>query len=85
MAYENKPNTFVLFKNENKRKDTDSDYTGTFYDGDCVEHWLNVWINETKDGRKYMKGSVGKPKEQQQSVAQPKDHAPDIDDSDLPF
>lgn len=84
MAYENKPNTFVLFKNENKRKDSDYDYSGTYYGEQCEEYWVNAWVNETKDGRKYLKGNKGKLKEQQQAPTQPKDHAPDIDE-DLPF
>jgi len=52
-----KDNTFVLFKNKDKKKDTSPDYTGhIMIDGNRKR--LSSWINETKSGDKYMKGSI---------------------------
>jgi len=58
--YEMKDNTFSLFKNEKKEKDTHPDYTGDIMvNGKKLR--LSAWINETKAGKKYMKGSVSEP------------------------
>lgn len=56
MAYEHKANTGSLFKSDKKGKETDRDYQGdALING--VEVWMSAWINETKDGKKYMKVS----------------------------
>lgn len=58
--YEMKDNTFSLFKNEKKEKDTHPDYNGDIMvNGKKLR--LSAWINETKAGKKYMKGSVSEP------------------------
>jgi len=61
MAYEQKPNTGSLFKNDKKEKDTHADYRGSATIADR-EYYLDAWINEAKDGRKYMHVKF-KPKE----------------------
>jgi uncharacterized protein (DUF736 family) len=53
MAYETKPNTGSLFKNDRKESDTHPDYKGqALING--VECWLDAWINESNSGTKYM-------------------------------
>ena len=54
MAYEQKPNTGVLFKNTNKKADNHPDYQGK-----CLVNGTNMdiaaWINTSKSkGTKYM-------------------------------
>tara|TARA_R110000851_G_scaffold134377_1_gene269649 strand:- start:507 stop:779 length:273 start_codon:yes stop_codon:yes gene_type:complete len=53
MAYENKPNTGAMFKNEKKESDKHPDFTGTFYDKDGVKMNLAMWKNESKTGKQY--------------------------------
>ena len=58
--YEMKDNTFSLFKNEKKEKDTHPDYNGDIMvNGKKLR--LSAWINETKAGKKYMKGIISEP------------------------
>jgi uncharacterized protein (DUF736 family) len=65
MAYEVKPNTGSLFKNERKEAETHADYRGSgLIDG--VEYWFDAWINTSKDGQKYMSLKF-KPKNADQS------------------
>lgn len=67
MAYETKPNTGSLFKNDKKEKDTHADYRGSaLIDG--TEYWLDSWINESANGTKYMSVKF-KPKEAKQQTA----------------
>ena len=46
-------NSGALFRNDRKEKDTQPDYTG-----ECriegVEYRLSAWLNESKNGKKYM-------------------------------
>ncbi len=52
MAFEQKDLSGSLFKNEKKQKDTDSDYQGSCkIDG--KEYWINAWLKETKEQKKY--------------------------------
>ena len=58
MAFEPKPNTGALFKNERKTKTTQPDYQGNV-NIDGVEYKLSGWIREMKDkGTKYLSLSV---------------------------
>ena len=54
MAYETKPNTGSLFKNQYKTPgDKKPDYTGTcMVDG--KEYRMSAWINTARNGTKYM-------------------------------
>jgi hypothetical protein len=55
MAYEMKPNTGSLFKNDRKETDTHPDYKGSaLLEWRLSECWLDAWINTAKDGSKYM-------------------------------
>lgn len=65
MAYEVKPNTGSLFKNERKETDSHPDYKGSGLIEGMGECWLDAWINTAKDGSKYMSLKF-KPKEARQ-------------------
>jgi len=83
MEYDN-TNRGVLFKNEEKLQDTHADYNGTI-NVDGEEYWLNAWIKESKNGKKFMSLSV-KLKEQRSAKPQAKP-APqqDLVEDDVPF
>jgi len=53
MAYETKPNTGALFKNDKQGNDRRPDYTGTCAIGGD-EYRISAWINTSKNGSKYM-------------------------------
>ena len=86
MAYEIRPNSGSLFKNE-KQKENHPDYKGSaMING--VEMWMSAWLKTGANGTKFMSFSF-QPKEQQQ--AQPAARAkpapaaaPEFDD-DMPF
>lgn len=85
MAFQSKPNSWSLFKNDRKENDRHPDYKGQ---GNLagVEVWLSAWVRETKDGKKYFSGTFT-PKEQQgragTSALPPKQNR--NDDDDIPF
>lgn len=54
MAYEQKPNTGSLFKNDKKEADTHPDYKGSGLIEGVGEVWLDAWINTSNNGTKYM-------------------------------
>lgn len=51
MAYEQKPNTGSLFKNENKKTDKHPEYTGTWKDENGKVWQLAAWVKEGKKGK----------------------------------
>ncbi len=85
MAYETKPNTGSLFRNDKKETDSHPDYKGSGLIGG-VDHFLDAWINTSNSGVKYMslkfkpKETRGEPK---QGYSMPADDA--LDDSEVPF
>jgi uncharacterized protein (DUF736 family) len=87
MAYEQKPNTGSLFKNDRKQSDTHPDYKGSALIDGLGDCWLDAWINTAKDGSKYMSLKI-KPKEGSRPAAQTPEPAGggfgDLDDS-VPF
>jgi hypothetical protein len=83
MAYEAKPGTFSLFKNQNKLKDTHPDYSGDGKDFDGNEIYVSAWLKDGKNG-KFMSCSF-KPKEAKQPAKQsPVMSHDDLNDS-IPF
>ena len=62
MAYEQRPNTGSLFKNDKKEPgDSKPDYTGTAnLNGE--PHYLDAWLNKSANGTTYMSVKF-KPKE----------------------
>lgn len=66
MAFEAKPGSFTLFKNDRKEKDSHPDYKGDGKDLDGNDVWVSAWIKEGKNG-KFMSCSL-QPKEQKQAA-----------------
>lgn len=61
MSYEQRDNTFSVFKNKRKEEKTHADLTGTgLIDG--KEYWVNVWKKTDKNGDTWLSGSI-RPKE----------------------
>lgn len=72
MAYQRKPNTFSLFTNSYKEKETHPDRKGEIkinvkefkdlIDGSgCLTLQISAWINEDKNGNKFLAGQASKP------------------------
>lgn len=83
MAYETKPNTGSLFKNDKMKHDKSPTYTGSV-NIDGVDYWQSAWVNETKDGKKYFSQKFNRkdaPAEQPKGEAK----AYDLDDDAIPF
>ena len=51
MAYEPKPGSFSLFKNDKKEKDSHPDYRGDGLDMNGTPVWVSAWIKEGKNGK----------------------------------
>jgi hypothetical protein len=86
LAYEQKPNTGSLFKNDRKEADSHPDYKGSALIDGLGDCWLDAWINTAKDGTKYMSLKI-KPKDQQGGGGSAPRSQPinaDLDD-DVPF
>tara|TARA_R110000868_G_scaffold122651_1_gene325084 strand:+ start:284 stop:553 length:270 start_codon:yes stop_codon:yes gene_type:complete len=89
MAFEQRPNTGSLFKNDRKESENHPDYKGTaLING--VEMWMSSWLKTGANGTKFMSFSF-QPKEQQAqqpAARQATKQAPaaNFDDlEDLPF
>lgn len=88
MAYEMRPNTGSLFRNDKKESDTHADYKGSAQIAG-TDMWVDAWINESSSGVKYMSLKF-KVKDQTFSATPPKGTATepmtaaDLDD-DVPF
>jgi uncharacterized protein (DUF736 family) len=79
MAYEMKPESGSLFKNERKEKETHADYRGEcMIDGQA--YYMDAWVNTSKNGKKYLSVKF-KAKGEKPADAPAFDDA----DSDLPF
>jgi hypothetical protein len=50
-------NSGALFKNARKEKPSHADYAGNIT-VNGQQYWLNAWIKESKDGRKFMSLAV---------------------------
>jgi len=81
MAYEQKPESGSLFKNDRKTADNHPDYKGTALIAG-VEYWVSAWIKVQPNGQKRFSMSY-KVKEQQN--AQPPQQADNANPDDLPF
>lgn len=90
MAYEQKPNTGSLFKNDRKETDSHPDYKGSALVDGLGECWLDAWINTAKDGTKYMslkikpKDATARPAEYGARTVATSDLADDLSD-ETPF
>ena len=78
-------NRGVLFKNDNKEKETHADYDGSLNVAG-QDYWINAWVKEGKSGRKFFSLSVKEKKpvdpKETKSV---EDMGQPIDTSDIPF
>lgn len=83
MAYEMKEGSFTLFPNDKKRGETDADWSGSIKLADGIEYWFNAYDKQAKNGRKYLAGKIGKPK-QAGFIPRGNDEMP-RSDSDIPF
>ena len=81
MAYEAKPGTFSLFKNDKKESDKHPDYRGDGKDADGNAIWVSAWLKEGKSG-KFMSCSF-KLKDEQPKAALVKND--DMPFEDIPF
>jgi hypothetical protein len=78
MAFEQRENSGVLFKNRRKEKPNQPDYTGNVNIGGEVLN-LSAWIKEDKNGGKFLSLAVSKDGQRRAPADTPKD------DSDIPF
>jgi hypothetical protein len=54
MVFEQKPDSGSLFKNDERRSETDASHTGSALIGG-QRFRISAWVNETRDGKKYFK------------------------------
>ena len=80
MAYEAKPGSFSLFKNDRKEKDTHPDYKGDGLALDGTPIWVSAWIKKGAKGT-FMSCSIQAKEAKAAPVSYPADDLPD----DLPF
>lgn len=76
-------NSGALFRNDRKETDKQPDYTGEAkIEG--VEYRLSAWLNESKNGKKYM-GLKMTPKDDMPGQQAPSPEPAQDLESDLPF
>ena len=86
MAYEHKPGSFSLFKNDRKEKDSHPDYKGDGMDLEGNAVWVSAWLKEGAKG-KFMSCQIKRKEEVAKAGAAKVSKAADSFDneSDLPF
>lgn len=70
MAYEQKPNSGSLFKNDKKTSDKHPDYTGKWKDANGKEWQLAAWVKEGNKG-KFFSLSASEPRQGNSSDSDP--------------
>jgi uncharacterized protein (DUF736 family) len=92
MAYEMKPSSGSLFKNDRKEKETHPDYKGKVMMPDGQVRWLSGWKKQTSAGDTWLSLAIGDPVQAAGGGGQPmtqhsaaKANAFQSDDSDIPF
>lgn len=68
MAYEHKPGSGSMFKNEKKESDNHPDYKGDVMLPDGTMAWLDAWVKKPEGKKPFLSVSI-KPK--QASASQP--------------
>jgi hypothetical protein len=76
-------NRGALFRNQDKQKESDRDYSGSLNVGG-IEYWISGWVRESKNGKKYLAIAL-KPKNEAAGANNPKagGHTPFNDE--IPF
>jgi len=82
MSYDNNLSG-ALFKNDKKETEKHPDYKGSC-EIDGTEYWVSSWLNESKNGRKYLSLKFSAKDEQKPSKPEPADVGDDLDE-DVPF
>jgi formylmethanofuran dehydrogenase subunit C len=59
MAYENKPFTFMMFRNNDKSSERAPDWKGRFVNGDGEEMWISGWDKSGTNSRGDWEGISG--------------------------
>lgn len=77
MAFEQKPNSGALFKNDKREKDGDPQARGSALIGG-VEYWIKAWTNEGAKG-KWQKLAFEPKQERQETRRNPSGGYPDDD------
>jgi uncharacterized protein (DUF736 family) len=92
MAYEMKPSSGSLFKNDRKEKETHPDYKGKVMLPNGEVRWLSGWKKQTSAGDTWLSLAIGDPVQGAGGGGQPvsnhsqqKANAFVADDSDIPF
>jgi uncharacterized protein (DUF736 family) len=81
MEYDN-TNRGVLFRNDRKEKDTHPDFTGSInIEGE--DRWLDAWVRESKDGKKFF--SISSRPKQESSGARNQQKETTTASEDIPF
>lgn len=81
---EMKPNNFKAFRNRNKRTDDDADFTGSIKLADGKEYWFNVRQMMSAKNEPYLKGWIGKEKQQSNFKPRGNDEMPS-NGEEIPF
>ena len=74
----------VLFKNDDKAEPKQPDYRGNITLLDGTECWLDAWINESKQGKKFMSLRY-KPKMAREHHGAPQNPPAQELDEEIPF
>lgn len=83
MAYEQKPGSGSLFRNDKKGNEKAPDYRGSGKDLNGNDIWLSGWVRKSEKGTQYLSISI-QPKEAKQEEPFLNPHS-GKDDNDLPF
>lgn len=86
MAYEHKPGSGSMFKNDKKTSDSHPDYKGDGMAPDGTMVWLDAWIKKPEGKKSFLSVSM-KPKEAKQPAPAPQQKPAVIDDfnDSIPF
>lgn len=87
MAFETKPGSGALFKNEKKTTENQPDYRGDAVTPDGVKYELAAWIKTAGSGKKFMSLKLSVPRELVEGTREPPPASStqrDLDD-DIPF
>jgi hypothetical protein len=91
MAYEPRPGSLSLFKNDKKEKESHPDYRGDGLLPDGTPAWISAWTKTSQSGKKFLSVSIQAKDERrepgQSSRTVNSSHDDDLNplDDDIPF